>query len=166
MAEVQVDQNNLIINFPANNVVHVVDGEGKTVLISEQIPQKEVVTPLINTTVQIEPRLSTIGVKEKEVKVVEVKTGLLGPKGDSAPFLFIGNNTWYTPSNIIVSASLAVQSNVDDLFLVKNAAGATIFEVSQSGVVTVATQSQQLTDPAPHGGIYFTSNAFFVGLGD
>jgi hypothetical protein len=31
-------------------------------------------------------------------------------------------------------------------------------------MITVATQSIELTNPAPNGGIYFTSTAFFVGL--
>ena len=49
-------------------------------------------------------------------------------------------------------------------FLIKNFAGNNIFAISQSGVVVLSTQSIQLSNPAPNGGMYFTSGSFFVGL--
>lgn len=65
----------------------------------------------------------------------------------------------------IVSGSIMAQvdNTGDNIFLIKNGAQ-TVFSVSQSGVVVIATQSIELTNPAPNGGIYFTSSSFFVGL--
>jgi hypothetical protein len=39
-----------------------------------------------------------------------------------------------------------------------------LLNVNQSGVIILSTQSVELTDPAPNGGIYFTSNSFFIGI--
>ncbi len=65
----------------------------------------------------------------------------------------------------LVSGSITAQvdNSGTDIFLIKNGTQ-TVFSVSQSGVVVVATQSVELTNPAPNGGIYFTSSSFFVGL--
>jgi len=64
----------------------------------------------------------------------------------------------------IVSGSITAEVNpADNIFLIKNA-GATVFAVSESGVVVVTTQSIELNNPAPYGGIYFTSGSFFIGL--
>jgi hypothetical protein len=64
----------------------------------------------------------------------------------------------------VITGSLTIKSDVNDIFLIKNFAGNNIFTVSQSGVVVLATQSIELSNPAPNGGMYFTSGAFFVGL--
>jgi hypothetical protein len=64
----------------------------------------------------------------------------------------------------IITGSLAIKSNVNDVFIIKNFNNNPILTVSQSGVITVATQSAELTTPAPNGGIYFTSTSFWVGL--
>jgi hypothetical protein len=67
------------------------------------------------------------------------------------------------PYRIISGSLSATVSPTDNIFLIKQ--GTTnILAVTQSGVVVLATQSAQLTDPAPVGGIYFTSSSFFVGL--
>ena len=63
-----------------------------------------------------------------------------------------------------ITGSLFVKSSTSDIFLVKNANNTTVLAISQSGVIVLATQSQNLTGPAPNGGIYFTSASFFVGL--
>ena len=64
----------------------------------------------------------------------------------------------------IITGSRSAEVNVgNDIFLIKNA-NQTVFRVSQSGVVILATQSVELTNPAPVGGMYFTSGSFFVGL--
>jgi len=64
----------------------------------------------------------------------------------------------------IVSGSITAQVDTsNNIFLIKNA-GTNVLTVSQSGVVVLATQSAELTDTAPVGGIYFTSSSFFVGL--
>lgn len=64
----------------------------------------------------------------------------------------------------IITGSLEIKSDINDIFIIKNFAGNNILTVSQSGVVILATQSAELTGPAPAGAIYFTSSSFFVGL--
>ena len=59
-----------------------------------------------------------------------------------------------------ISASVDVGPNI---FIITNN-NQPVLTVSQSGVIVLSTQSQELTDPAPNGGIYFTSASFFVGL--
>lgn len=76
--------------------------------------------------------------------------------GGGAGFPFSGS--------AVITGSLEIKSNINDIFIIKNFAGNNILTVSQSGVVILATQSAELTGPAPVGGIYFTSGSFFVGL--
>jgi len=64
---------------------------------------------------------------------------------------------------IITGSRTAEVSVGSDIFLIKNS-NQTMFRVSQSGVVVLATQSVELTGAAPNGGMYFTSGSFFVGL--
>ena len=59
-----------------------------------------------------------------------------------------------------ISASVDVGSTI---FLITNN-NIPILSVSQSGIVILSTQSQELTGNAPVGGIYFTSSSLFVGL--
>jgi hypothetical protein len=64
----------------------------------------------------------------------------------------------------IISGSVIAQVNtVNDLFLVKSAS-IDLFKIQSDRVIVVATQSAELSNPAPNGGIYFTSGSFFVGL--
>ena len=77
-------------------------------------------------------------------------------------FLIKSGSTNYFALDQTGSATLT--SNANTVFLIKSEIGNNILSVSQSGVVIFATHSNQLTDPAPNGGIYFTSNSFFVGL--
>tara|TARA_R110000822_G_scaffold137378_1_gene274845 strand:+ start:313 stop:744 length:432 start_codon:yes stop_codon:yes gene_type:complete len=64
------------------------------------------------------------------------------------------------------SGAVTLQNNATDVFLIKNLNNDNILAVSQSGVITIATSSVELTGAAPNGGIYFTSSSFFVGLSD
>jgi hypothetical protein len=57
-----------------------------------------------------------------------------------------------------------ISGSASDLFLIKNAIGTSVLAVSQSGLVTLSTQSMTLTNPAPNGAIYFTSGALYIGL--
>ena len=66
--------------------------------------------------------------------------------------------------SLTVNGVTTVSGNASTLFLIKNFAGNNILTVSQSGVVTLATQSVDLTGTAPNGGIYFTSSSLFIGL--
>ena len=62
------------------------------------------------------------------------------------------------------SGAVTIQNNASDVFLIKNLNNNNILTVSQSGVITIATSSVELTGVAPNGGIYFTSASFFIGL--
>ena len=64
----------------------------------------------------------------------------------------------------VITGSLEIKSDVNNIFLIKNFNNQPILTVSQSGVVIVATQSVELTSSAPNGGMYFTSGSFFVSL--
>lgn len=64
----------------------------------------------------------------------------------------------------VITGSLQIKSDRNDIFIIKNFDGNNILTVSQSGVVVLATQSVDLTGNAPVGGMYFTSSSFFIGL--
>ena len=64
----------------------------------------------------------------------------------------------------VITGSLEIVSNINDIFLIKNNSNQPILTVSQSGVIVVATQSQDPTGAAPNGAMYFTSASFFIGL--
>jgi hypothetical protein len=66
--------------------------------------------------------------------------------------------------SLAVTGSVGITSTANDIFIIKNWNNQSLLTVSQSGVITVATQSLQLSNPAPNGGIYFTSTSFWVGL--
>jgi hypothetical protein len=73
-------------------------------------------------------------------------------------------NTFPFSGSAVITGSLEIKSNVNDIFIIKNFNNQSILTVSQSGVVILATQSVELTGFAPNGGMYFTSGSFFVGL--
>jgi hypothetical protein len=71
-----------------------------------------------------------------------------------------GSGTPFRISTGSISASVDIGSTI---FLIKSAS-TDILSINNTGVITLVTQSSPLTTPAPNGGIYFTSNSFFVGL--
>ena len=75
-----------------------------------------------------------------------------------------GGNTFPFSGSAVITGSLEIISNVNNIFLIKNFNNQPVLTVSQSGVIIIATQSAELTSPAPNGGMYFTSGSFFVGL--
>jgi hypothetical protein len=75
-----------------------------------------------------------------------------------------GGGSFPFSGSAVITGSLLIKSDVNDIFLIKNFNNQPILTVSQSGVIVLATQSMALTNPAPVGGIYFTSGAFYVGL--
>jgi len=75
-----------------------------------------------------------------------------------------GGNVFPFSGSAIITGSLEIKSNVNNIFLIKNFNNQPVLTVSQSGIIVLATQSMQLTSPAPNGAIYFTSGSFFVGL--
>jgi hypothetical protein len=81
----------------------------------------------------------------------------------SASYVINGGGSAGDPFRITtgsISASVDVGPNI---FIITNN-NQPVLTVSQSGVVIFSTQSQELTGPAPNGGIYFTSASFFIGL--
>ena len=66
-------------------------------------------------------------------------------------------------SQIVTGSVIASVNTTDNIFLIQSASNY-LLSVSESGVVVIATQSAELSNPAPVGGIYFTSGSFFVGL--
>ena len=75
-----------------------------------------------------------------------------------------GGNIFPFSGSAVITGSLEIKSDVNNIFLIKNFNNQNILTVSQSGVIIIATQSAELTSPAPNGGMYFTSGSFFVGL--
>jgi hypothetical protein len=66
--------------------------------------------------------------------------------------------------SVNTQGQINISSSASDIFLIKNAIGTSLLTVSQSGLVTLSTQSMTLTNPAPNGAIYFTSGALYIGL--
>lgn len=82
---------------------------------------------------------------------------------DSIFLIKSGSTTFLTINN---EGATTISGSADNMLQVKGSSDNNLLNVSQSGVIVVATQSQELTTPAPNGGIYFTSSSFFVGLDD
>ncbi len=82
----------------------------------------------------------------------------------------LGANTFLVTSgstnlfSINNQGSTTVYGAGSDVFLIKNIVGNNLLTVSQSGIMILATQSNELLSSAPVGGIYFTSNSIYVGL--
>jgi hypothetical protein len=78
----------------------------------------------------------------------------------TASYVLNGNDAPFRISTGSISASVDIGPTI---FLIKSAS-TDILSIDNIGVITLITQSSQLTTPAPNGGIYFTSTSFFVGL--
>ena len=64
----------------------------------------------------------------------------------------------------IVTGSVTASVDIDStIFLIKSAS-TDMLSIDNTGIVTLSTQSIELTSLAPNGGIYFTSSSFYVGL--
>ena len=72
-----------------------------------------------------------------------------------------GSSTFF---NIDNQGSTTISSSASNIFLIKNQNNTPLLTISQSGVIILSTQSQEITGPAPNGGIYFTSSSFYLGL--
>ena len=83
-----------------------------------------------------------------------MKTGCSGRTGYAGTSLFLIN----------AQGATTIKSTAANIFLVQNQNNVNILTVSQSGIIVVATQSVELSSPAPNGGIYFTSNSLFIGI--
>ena len=78
--------------------------------------------------------------------------------------IFLIQSGTFTPFSITNLGLTTISGSATDLFLIKNTNNQNILRVSQSGIVVFATQSVIQSEPAPNGGIYFTSSSFYVGL--
>lgn len=63
-----------------------------------------------------------------------------------------------------VTNGVQITSSANIPLQILNVNNNNLLQISQSGVVVFATSSVVLTSTAPNGGIYFTSNSFFIGL--
>lgn len=79
---------------------------------------------------------------------------------DVNSFFLIKNNT----TSLNVSNGVQVTSSAAVPLQINNATSQSLLQVSQSGVITLATQSIALTGSTSAGSIYFTSASFYVGL--
>ena len=82
----------------------------------------------------------------------------------TASYALNGGGVFPFSGSAIITGSLQIKSDINNVFLIKNFNNEPILTVSQSGVVIFATQSVELTGSAPNGAIYFTSESFFIGL--
>jgi hypothetical protein len=66
--------------------------------------------------------------------------------------------------NRIVQGNITASVQQSASIFLITSASLDLFKVQSSGVVIFATQSNKLSNPAPNGGIYFTSSSMFIGL--
>lgn len=93
-----------------------------------------------------------------------IATGSVTASVDVTGDVFIIKSGSYNPFTVSSTGLTTISGSATNLFLIKNASNEPILTVSQSGVVILATSSVELTNTAPNGGIYFTSNSLFIGL--
>jgi len=84
------------------------------------------------------------------------------PSYQSNDFFLIRNTT--TTFKIASSSGVQITSSAEIPLQIAGQNSQSLFYVSQSGMIVLATSSVVLSEPAPNGGIYFTSTEFFVGL--
>ena len=92
-----------------------------------------------------------------------VITGSLDINGTGGDIFLIKSSSTEVVS-IQESGVLTITNDAPTMFLIRDTSFAPILAVSGSGVVIFATQSQELTNTAPNGAIYFTSTSLFIGL--
>ena len=93
-----------------------------------------------------------------------ISTGTVSASVSLSGDIFIIKSGSYNPFTVSSTGLTTISGSAANLFLIKNASNEPILTVSQSGVLTLATSSVELTTTAPNGAIYFTSNSLFVGL--
>lgn len=90
-------------------------------------------------------------------------TGSLDINGNGGDIFLIKSSS-ISVLTVEESGAVTITNDAPLMFLIRDTSFAPILAVSESGVVIFATQSQELTTPAPYGAIYFTSSSLFVGL--
>lgn len=93
-----------------------------------------------------------------------ISTGSITASVDITGDIFIIRSGSYNPFTVSSTGLTTISGSATNLFLIKNASNQPILTVSQSGIVTLATQSMDPIGTAPNGAIYFTSDSFFIGL--
>lgn len=73
-------------------------------------------------------------------------------------------NVSASAQNQIVSDNVVAEITTGTASFLLTSASIQLFQITDTGVAIFATQSAELTGPAPVGGMYFTSSSFFVGL--
>lgn len=84
---------------------------------------------------------------------VNVGSNLFLIKSASTNFVTVNN-----------TGAVTLQNDSSTPLSINNTTNRSVFYVSQSGMMVLATSSINLTTAAPNGGIYFTSSSLFVGL--
>lgn len=132
---------------------------------------------------------ANVDVTQPITSVVQILTGPIGPKGASFPYtgsagitgslFLIGQGSFtslpsYTTSDFFlvrnatttlkVIDGIQVTSSAEIPLQIFNSSNNNLLQISQSGVVILATSSVILTGTAPNGAIYFTSSSFYVGI--
>lgn len=90
-------------------------------------------------------------------------TGSLNINGTGGDIFLIKSSS-FDVLTVEESGAVTVTNDAPTMFLIRNTSYAPILAVSESGVVIFATQSQELTESAPYGAVYFTSSSFFIAL--
>ena len=93
-----------------------------------------------------------------------ITSGSVTASVDLTNSIFLIQSGTFTPFSVSNLGLTTISGSATDLFLIKNTNNQNILRVSQSGIVVFATQSAIQSEPAPNGGIYFTSSSFYVGL--
>ena len=93
-----------------------------------------------------------------------ITSGSVTASVDLTNSIFLIQSGTFTPFSVSNLGLTVISGSASNLFLIKNINNQSILSVSQSGIVVFATQSVALTVTAPNGGIYFTTNNFYVGL--
>ena len=79
-------------------------------------------------------------------------------------YIFLINSSSANILTINDYQSVIISSSANNILQLNNTNNTTVLNVSQSGILTLSTQSIELTGSAPNGGVYFTSASFYVGL--
>ena len=82
------------------------------------------------------------------------------PSYTSSDFFLVRNAT----TTLKVIDGIQITSSAQIPLQIFNSSNNNLLQISQSGVVILATSSVILTGTAPNGAIYFTSSSFYVGI--
>jgi hypothetical protein len=155
---ININQNNNNVSLQDNN---------RKIIVTDATQHKTIeVTQPITSVVEVRtigPQ-GPIGPPVNLDDIFRILTGSVTASVNTGPTIFLinsGSSEFFLINN---QGSTIISSNSPNVFLIKNLNNNPILTVSQSGMLILATQSFESTNPAPNGGIYFTSSSFFVGL--